>query len=467
MQNIYRFIFGYIYKVTGHISESVRLLCLCLLCFVFSGLFFTGFIRSDFYTGRDMVIGSVLLILMTLLSIDKEPGRVRWNRWIYLSMVAFGTGMLLVGQLHPVGDGYVMYALDLMLIFPAFYYVRLNSDKDRQFFRMLASSIAVCGIVSFIYCWYKAVQGDLPVTEDLRFKAYLYHPNFLGLLGVLLVIAGTYLILGDRRLWVVIPASMAAGIGIAYALLSASRSAILAEAVCMIAFAVFAGKSVSIDKDRTAEIYRKLLLSAMIMAVVVAVGTKLDNVNMQAKQDTSGSGLETELVIAVSAEDGTAEQAETGSGDANVMDRPGISDGMYAFTSGRSEIWKVYIRNFSWLGKDIETIRDQFDGLPAYRAHNNIIDYTFRCGYIVGAFYIIFFVSVGITGLVILFSRKRTSPADYFLVAIIGAYSIQAMLEIATLPFTRCIPCIFFLTIFPLMGRPVEEDDHRDANEAL
>ena len=42
---------------------------------------------------------------------------------------------------------------------------------------------------------------------------------------------------------------------------------------------------------------------------------------------------------------------------------------------------------------------------------------------------------------------------DAFLVMVIGAYSIYAMLEISTLPFMRIIPYLFFMTIAPIFRK--------------
>ena len=56
------------------------------------------------------------------------------------------------------------------------------------------------------------------------------------------------------------------------------------------------------------------------------------------------------------------------------------------------------------------------------------------------------------------FFVKISNLSVWFLViTITGIYALYAMVEIATLAFIRVIPCLFFLTIAPLMGEKQTE----------
>ena len=456
MQRIYRFVFGNIYKVTGRLDETLRTVCLYFCCFFITGVFFTDRSGWEINAGRDMIIGSMLLIAISVLSIDKEPGEVRWNRWVCYSMIAFGLGMLIVGRLHPVGDGYVMYSLDLAFVFPAYYYARINNGKEDQLYRMIALCTVAWGVLSFIYCWLEALQGRLPLREDNRFTGYLNDPNILGMLGVVIFVSALYLLFEYRREWIAVLSAAGVGIGMFYAFMTASRTSVLCEMICITAFVIFVLKEIRTGAKDKSNLIKGLICAVIMSLVIIAAGTKMDDINLHAIQKNNGPVSHIEIVVPVEAEDDTAEETE--SDPISITDRPDPSDGLDVYTSGRIGIWKIYIDNFSWLGRDLGEIEDQFEGMPAYRAHNNIIDYTFRCGYIVGGLYLIFFISAGISGLMILFDRRYTRPEYFFLVSIIGSYSIQALLEIATLPFSRCIPCLFFMTISPIMGRIVKEN---------
>ena len=454
MQTIYKFVYGEIYKITKHISERVRSLCIFVCCLIFFTGFFTDRAGRMNSISNDMIFGTTMVIITSVFSIDKDPGKIRWNRWIYLSMVAFGTGMLLVGQLHYVGIGYMLYALDLMLVLPAFYYIQVSTDSSERISRILSLTIVIAGIISYVYTWIQAAQGQLPELLAGRFFGYFSNPNGLGMVGVVVLIAGLYLTIKSHNKWVHVLSAAAAGIGVDYALLSASRSAVMCGIVCVTSFLIFLVKRRKAGGSTSLNI-KKIIVCILIAAAVMTAGTKIEDLNLKEKpQDEASVGIN----------DNDNNPSEKESDEVPLTDRPGVSDGMHNFTSGRVDIWMVYINHFSWLGIDVRELVDHFGEGTAYRAHNNFIDYTVRCGYIVGFLYLIFYIAIGIKGLMILFCRKHIRPEDFLFVSVIGAYSIQALVEVATLPFTRIIPCMFFLTIAPLMGRS-EDTETGDALE--
>ena len=443
--------------MTGSLDETLRTVSLYFCCFFITGVFFTDKAGWEINTARDMIIGSILLITIAVLSIDREPGEVRWNRCIFYPMIAFGLGMLIVGRLHPVGDGYVMYALDLAFIFPAYYYARINKGKDEQLYRMIALCTVVWGVFSYLYCWFEALQGRLPLQENIRFQGYLSNPNILGMLGIITFVSALYLLLDYSREWIALLSAAGVGIGLFYAFMTASRASVLCEMICVTAFVIFVYKDIRTGAKDKSNLIKGLIYTVIISILIIAAGTKIDDINLHTIQKNDGSASYFEIASPMEDEDDTAEETE--SNPVTITDRADLSDGLNSYSSGRIEIWKKYIENFSWLGRDLRDIQDQFEGLSAYRAHNNIIDYTFRCGYIVGGFYLIFFICTGIQGLIILFNRSYTKPEDFFLVSIIGIYSIQALIEIATLPFSRCVPCLFYMTIYPAMGQLNRSDN--------
>lgn len=463
MQTVYKFVFGKLYRITKNVSETVRSRCVFVCCLILCWGFFADISGRGMMIERDMIIGSVLVLIVSALSIDSEPLDIRWNKWIYLSMTAFGTGMLLIGQLHYVGVGYNIYALDLMLVFPAFYYVQVSTGSSKRVTRDLAYAILISGIISCAYCWFLAARGRLPELLQGRFFGYFDNPNSLGMAGAVVLIAGLYLIIESDNKWIRAAAAAAVGIGTNYAFMSASRSAVLCEIICFISFLVFIVKRHRSGAESATDT-KSIVICIVIAAVVMVAGSKIETLNLWAKQQNRDSSAVSSIVLTVeAATEGEQFQdvlvtTSAGSDEVAVTDRPGISDGLHDFTSGRIDIWEVYISHFNWTGMDVRELANWFGEGTAYRAHNNFIDYTVRCGYIVGFLYLIFYIAVGIKGLIILFSKKHIRPEDFLLVSVIGAYSIQALVEVATLPFTRIIPCMFFLTIAPLMGRSEDEE---------
>jgi len=442
---------NYIYRLTKELSENVRNAGLLFCCFLLMDRFYFYIVPMHRTAGNLMVYGSLLISIMTVLSINLELKPVKVNRFAYYSMIIFGIGSLIIGFIHPVGDGYVMYALDLALLFPAFYFVWINRGDHETLFKTISFVIMTYSLIGFLICINLAFKGELYI-ENGRICGFKEDPNLFAMLGVLSVIAGIYLLMeySDRLLyWILSP--ICVGIGTVFIVLPVSRTAILALGTDFLVFMIFAIKNRKSGGKPVPGMWKKLLLSFLLMLIVLIIGLSLDNWNLRVLEEKNKVQAEQSATReeAVSTEAPPVAAEETKS----VSERWDTENGVNAFSSGRIDIWKVYIRNFSWLGGDLKSIEPELEGLLETRAHNNIIDYLFRYGYIVGSFYIVFYISVGISGLIILFSKRYNRPRDCFLVMVIGTYSLNALIEIATLPFSRCIPCLFFLTLAPVMEK--------------
>lgn len=386
-----------------------------------------------------------------MLSINQVLKPVRVNRIPYYSMIIFGIGALMIGFIHPVGDGYVMYALDLALLFPVFYFVWINRGDHETLFNIISFVIMIYSLIGFLICIYLALKGEL-IIEYERICGFKKDPNSFAMLGVLSIIAGFYLLMehSDRSLfWILSP--LCVGTGTIFVVLPISRTAMLALVADFLVFMIFAIKNRGSGGRPVPGRGKKLLLACLLMIVVLGIGLSLNNWNMKVLEEKNMAQAERSAAEEgpASTESAPAAEEETES----VSERWDTENDMNTFSSGRIDIWKVYISNSSWLGGDLKSIKPELEDLLETRAHNNIIDYLFRYGYIEGSFYIVFYISVGINGLIMLFSKRYNRPRDCFLVMVIGTYSIYALIEIATLPFCRCIPCLFFITLAPIMEK--------------
>ena len=459
MQKAYCFISNYIYGLTSRLSRRTRNTVLFLCCFALMVIYVFFHIKSVMVPGKVMIIGSVITSVMILASIDGESEKIRWNRSAYLPMVLFGAGVFLVGLLHSVGDGFVVFPADLVVVFPFFYYVWLNRGDHESLYMMMASSALILGIISFIYCFFLAGKGKL-VIMDGRIAGHMGHPNFLGSVGAVLFMSCIFILSKKlKHLGYAAVCSLGLGIGITYVALSGSRTAMLSEISSLVVAVVFIAKTRK-ETDMTGkDVCIRLVI--MLAAVIFATwsGMKLDDINYRAISSGDNNTGGSMLVQTVYAEDADPGEEQTGEGVNPLLDRFDPSDGsgdLNAFGSGRLMIWKIYADNLSWFGRPPWEIKEQLKDAPETRAHNNFLEYFYRCGYIVGSFYVFFYVAIGIAALKRFFSRKYSDPGSMFLVMVVFTYMIYALIEIAYMPFTRIVPCLFFLSIAPLMGEKTE-----------
>ena len=439
MQKIYSFIFNTIYKFNSKVSERIRDVALVLCCAFLVWLYYFSPLSLD--GGNIEVMGSIAVALIIIFSINKEMGSIEWNKWVLYPMILFGIGMLMIGSIHPVGDGFVMYALDLIFLFPALYFVWNNRGDHEKLYSIMSTVLLMAGVISFIYCIILAGQGNLAMSGS-RVSGHTINPNYLGMMGIGVLISSLYLVsISKSKLLIVTAASIGIGIGITYVIISVSRTSMIAALICVITFAVFLLKRRQGYKTRMKKDCVIILIAIISITAIFTVGIHLNDINSSAAEKRG-------ILIESSASQGQPSEAKSVS---DRVDAGGKSAD--SFSSGRLSIWKVYAENIKWLGSPLSDIKEELQTTAETRAHNNFLEYYYRCGYIVDTLYLLFFTATGISGLALLIKKRYRSPEEAFAVMIIGTYSVFAMLEIAMLPFIRLIPCLFFLSISPIVKK--------------
>lgn len=447
MQKLYILLFNGIYRITGKIDERVRNAVVFLCCLLLTFIYFLWTGSLDASPGNIMIAGSAITAVLTIFSIKRPLAELRKNCLTYYSMVLFGVGILLIGQLHKVGDGYVMYALDLIFLFPALYFIWSNRGDHGTLYKMIAAGILLAGIISFMYCFYLASKGKL-VIEYGRVTGFKRNANFLGMMGVAVMIGSIYLLLLLNHNWfTVLISSAGIGISLTYTLLSVTRTAMLTEIGCGIVYFAFLLKMVrcgSIRKKRAVSVIAVMILTA---AATTYFGMQLDDIHYDAVSAMNSVEETAEDSVSPVQQDSSVKSEELNT----FTERNDTSAGINSYSSGRINIWRIYAENITPFGMPLSNISEELSEASEIRAHNNILEYCYRCGYLVGSLYVIFYIAAAVIGLKMLFSRRYDRPEDAFLIMVIGGYSVYAMLEISTLPFMRVIPCLFFLTIAPII----------------
>lgn len=443
MQKLYIKFFNATRVLTSGISSKGKDAILFLCCAFLIYIYFFDRRNLDIEPVYIMAIGTAVTFIMVVFSVRDELHEVEWDRPCYYSLVLFGLLIAAVNLLHhPVGSGYMVLALDLALIYPALYFVWGNRRDYDSLYTILSAAALILGLAVFAYCFYMALTGTLYI-RDGRVAAHKGSPNFLGFTGAVCAMAGSYLLLKFfRSRHTAIASAAGIGGGISLTLVSLSRTSMISAAICLITVFVFAAKRMIRRKRNTGRVFgrKTAVLMVIIMAVTAATliaGLKMDNLNNSVSGRADRAGAEA--------------VQNAGESEAEVIKDRLLPTEKRDYSSGRMKIWNIYIRNITAFGRPFETIEDELKSANETRAHNNFLEYSFRCGYISGLIYAVFFIITGLKGLKYLVDLKICDAGHAFSVMIIGSYAVNAMLEIAALPFIRVIPCIFFLTAAPLL----------------
>ena len=424
-------------------KKKVKTIIIATCCCLLQGIFYfdIGYFDDPKYT---LIYGSCLVLVISLCCIQKALPNVVWNKVVCLPLVSFALGILIISLIHPVGSGYIVYALDLLLLFPFYYSITYGGGRYKNIYRLLALSAVGEGIIAFFYCLILSFSGRLGIVAD-RVMGYTTNPNFHGALGLLTFVSGLYLLMVGTKFFAFdIICSISVGIGISFMLTSLCRTALLSSVGCVFAFLIFTIQRFVKEPKKSVNALPIIALSIIVM-ITTTIGLQMDDINYRAIENRT---VMTEQTDSIAEETSAAQPAKE---TEELQSRLSSQNDANNYSSGRVNIWRIYIDNFSWLGKEVDEIADNFYEGSEWRAHNNFIDYYFRCGYIVGTFYLFFYIAAGICGLKILFNKKRTSAEDFFLVEAIGCYAFYSLVEVATLPFIRCIPCLFFMLAGPIM----------------
>ena len=429
-----------LYRFTRRLPAGTCRAVVFLCCLLLDAIFFfnIGYFENARYT---MLYGSAVTAIMAIFCIEGNAKSVVWNRLTCIPLGLFAIGIIVISFLHPIGAGYVVFALDILLIYSFLYFVLVNGKGIKHLSRALAISAAVEGIIAYIYCTWLSFHGTLGLW-GARVMGHTTNPNFLGALGLVMLTTAMYLLMkGSETAVVDILAALSLGCGTYFMIGSASRTAMLSAIGCILSAAVFIVKKRATGKQQRKDLKRMLAI-LVAAAVSFGFGMKMNDINYHYAEKNM---LDTPQY------DQQEETSKNGNEADELQRRLNTERDINTFTSGRTVVWKVYISNFSMTGKKVSEIEDQFNGLEEWRAHNNIIDYIYRLGYVVGSFYAVFYVAVSLLGLIILFSKKHRSAEAFLLVEFIGCYALYAMIEVATLPFIRCVPCMFFILSAPIM----------------
>jgi len=427
------------------------------LMFVFVAVFFL-MIYSGFATTIHLrtqlsrhITGLVLLLFIIIFSQDREIHHVNWRKAISVPMIFTGIAILIVSFIHPVGSGCRVFAVMLIVFFPALALVWNNRGDYNRLFDCIAYAVSWVGIAYLVLCICLILRGEINSLYDaelLRFKGTLSHSGNLSQVYTSVFCSGMYLFIQHfGRLKAVIYAAAVYGIGAGMLMLGQGRSCILACVASLISSVIFFIKYV--DKGDIKETAAKLTAAAVI-SFVVAAG--VSNIPVWFAPENTVSDLipaGVEVVQVAEAADGLAESVE---GRFSVEGQD-----LNSYSSGRIDLWLLVMRNLNMLGHDVEqqSIHDLTQNDWLIYAHNVFLEMSYRCGIPVGFLFLVLEYIACCMAVRYLFRNVRRETCLIFPIMFVIIYFTQSMLDCAGMPFILESGLYYYLCLIPMMDKRI------------
>lgn len=427
-QNSYKALLNCVYnKKVKRIPTKTRDITIQIIFFVFAS-YFVVFRSRSFYVilmnEQDLChfMGAILLMIVAILSMRGEVKIVPWRQSLTIPYYLFALGIVGVGLMHPIGMGYGFFGLMLLSVYPCLYIVWNNRGDYEELFDKIAIAFMAVGSIYFIWFSY-ADYTDSEIIAYERHEGGMFNSNFLSFLGVNLSCIALYFLyrcIEKRKTKIAMSYSLIAILmGSILIAKGEGRASMLILAVNIIAVMFFTikGKAVSPKTDSMKTI-TILVIVLVSIAALLYIGTKTEVIQFDRFDFRNKTPDE--------------------------------------FASGRIRLWSSYWHNLTLLGHDMSLVdwEELSAGIGTHHAHNNFLDYGYRCGIPVGICCVAVQLVAGIITLGIMFKRKVNTGADVFVVIFSVQYLVLSLMDIATLPMTNYGAFMFYICVAPLLVAP-------------
>ena len=460
MQNFFIFILTPAARVAGKIDDRIRKICLqiVILLYPIHFLLFYSATKLGFpvlgwqkWILVVQISGCFLLLPLMFFSLDRIPKQVEWNKWILYPFVICGALMLLISFLHPVGPGYRIFAVMMVIIYPCLFFIWNNRGDYESLYDPLARALSVICFLVYIYCFIIAARGDFTIVSG-RCAGLVTNSNLFCFFGVFGACGAIYLLIKHYHTWLrYLFYSVSLGCGYAIIWMGESRTSFLACVACLVAAVFFFIRYT--DKKTTLECLLKVFLTIVIVLFTIIMATLWVDIQKTAE------GLEVNTINTETSE--TAETTETSIVPADVpepTDSEGSnsligrlffgSDNSDTYSSGRLLIWQGYAQFFNLTGNNVtEADWDALSPLKEKRPHNNFFDIAFRFGVPVGILFVLIELIACVRALQLFITNRKKDSVLLFPVILTGVFFFFSIIEIAVVPFERDAPCYFYLAL--------------------
>lgn len=445
LQSAYIRILNPIYSLTGRINEKTRnkiIFILFLVIFLYL-IFYRAPITSSQIKDilptqfEKHLFGCVMLILLTIISVNKPLTHVKWRYSILIPQLLLGIGMIVVGFIHPIGPGYQVTGFMLVFLFPCLYLVWNNRKDYDRLFTIIIYAMIVANMILVLLTVYYALKGQLEM-DGVRCAGIMNNSNGFSLVGLELILGVMYLLGVHHYKW--LPSILlyaVAGIGIGIILIGQMRIAIIILFLCIVSSMIFCLKN---RRDANRKVFLlHVLVGIFFILQGVLLTLSLVPINSVAVEINSMPTQETVQE--------TTQPVEPSQPTPNIVDRFDTEGkDVNSFSSGRIAIWKNYVDKLNLLGNN----RDNYNivemtGIKYPYAHNVFLEVGYRCGVPIGLLAVIVILIPGLLAIQYVFFKRNAERFLLFPIFAIIAYALEALLDCAFLPFFQAEALCYYI----------------------
>lgn len=462
IQDFFISILNPVYSVTGRISEKIRNLIIQILYIGIFGMYIAfraKIFKHAFYrvllqdASTRYIFCTIVLLIIAVLTINAPLHKVNWRQSILISQLMTGLGIIIISFLHPVGAGYRLLGVQLVFIFPLFYFIWNNRADYSKLIQPIIYSVIFIGILFYAGTYLMAFRGRVVVEVLGRVAGVMPNANSYSLIGMELVLGGFYLLAAQGGKWTnTCISGIIIGMGLGIVAGGQMRIAVLTIGICIF-FTIY--YCIRFFRNRAS---KKMVVHAIVIVLLAGAMIQLTammiHINQQAINRKQGAESATEEI---------AQPIEI----AEVPDEPDVTDRLVmtegqdlnSYSSGRIWIWQNYYNALNLLGNNF----DEYDpmqftgkkGLPF--AHNIFLEIAYRCGVPVGLMAVLYYVICGWVCIRFLFARSdNKQPYQLFPIIFAIAFALEALLDCAVLPFFQAEALLFYIAVAVMIDKEVE-----------
>jgi len=366
--------------------------------------------------------GSLVLIAVIMLAAEREMKPIKINKAFCLFY--FGTALLIFisGFMHYIDQGWRPFTITMLLVFPVFYFISVNTKCSEIFFKAFSWGLIIGGCVISIASLI-ASPPDLSIIA--RYSGINVNSAHFAICLLPSVIGCLYIAITSRIAVIRIVAWIIVWLPVSMMFLAGTRSPLIAAVMAIIAAVII------IVRKRKAEARKKTNMG-IVIAIVAGVLLFLFI--------SDAGNIIIERLARFDVTDKTVNQV----------------------LSGRWNLWIETINNLNFIGHDYRTDPLIINETYMFGTHNFTLEVAYRSGIIAGIFYLLMEVSALIFVFKKLFSKKTFRKEYVFACLIIPAFFVVSMFEWDLLPFSVMYVLCFFLSLGPLMFEKDYDSENHD-----
>lgn len=473
LQKIYIIVLNILFKLTGKLSDKVRdvLFVASIVALEVVALLFNywGKLGSSFGYKELFLVNTCFLCLAILFSVKEELKPVEWNPILpYIWIIAGLLIMLPIPDMYGRGT-FIMFGLQMVFLFPGFYFVWNNRGDYAKLYDMLAIATVIATGFFFLKCVFEA-----PLLVGAAYEGITDNSNSIGIASIGGAIASLALIANRAKTKYLY--MLCFGFFVAFTIISESRASLLAIIVAFLGFLIaFIRSEMRKDRKGLLKVVGWLLLIAVCAGVMTyGVRAVLTRDEPIIRNEKLIKATEQELKREAEARQKAVAEGKLSQETAERLDSIASGEGgktiateditdkftkgngnIESLSSGRMSTWNYYLHHIGLKGhsrKDGDPfIKER--GLTA-AAHNTYLEISYRSGIIPGVLYALVALSAAGWCFIYLFRKNKNFDASLVLIVLaVFAFGVMSHLERAVYPVEKVHILLYFLAITPMFEK--------------